>query len=144
MIRAFGSITPGSLALVRRHSPLQNAVVSHTSAIVQGTTFRDFAKKSQLYKNCLMNNPIANVRVLLPLLTAAAYQGSVYPGCMESLVRYKKLILKRHREKLGDEEGQLKSECLDLLAELSNIDPLRRNRYQQSSKLISLRYFVSH
>lgn len=56
-------------------------------------------------------------------------------GCMESIVRYKKLIIKRHADVLSDKErAQLRADCSDLLAKLEDIDSLRRHRYQQISE----------
>ncbi|KAH9854091.1 rab-protein geranylgeranyltransferase [Lenzites betulinus] len=50
--------------------------------------------------------------------------------CMESLVFYKRLLLRRYGDHMPDERRQeLGSECLELLAKLQEIDPDRRRRY---------------
>ncbi|TCD61418.1 Rab geranylgeranyltransferase [Steccherinum ochraceum] len=51
--------------------------------------------------------------------------------CMESIVRYKKLILRNHASSLSAEEQEkLRSDCSSLLVTLEDIDPLRRQRYR--------------
>lgn len=53
--------------------------------------------------------------------------------CMESIVRYKRLMLKKHSDSLLSEEiDQLLRECTDLLTKLEDIDSLRRHRYHQT------------
>ncbi|KAH8108138.1 rab-protein geranylgeranyltransferase [Cristinia sonorae] len=50
--------------------------------------------------------------------------------CMESLVRYKRLLLRKHRPSLSVVEGeQLLQDCSALLAKLAETDRLRRQRY---------------
>ncbi|KAL1947695.1 hypothetical protein VTO73DRAFT_13419 [Trametes versicolor] len=50
--------------------------------------------------------------------------------CMESLVFYKRLLLKRYGDVMTNEgKRDLGSECLDLLNKLQDIDPDRRQRY---------------
>lgn len=50
--------------------------------------------------------------------------------CMESLVTYKQLLLKKHLQ-MGSQEGlTVSSQCLTLLGQLEEIDPMRRQRYQ--------------
>lgn len=56
-------------------------------------------------------------------------------GCMESLVFYKRLIMRVHNDKL--DEGQrntLNAECSRLLATLQVIDPKRKHRYEDLGK----------
>lgn len=49
---------------------------------------------------------------------------------MESLVFYKRLLLKRYGDVMTNEgKRDLGSECLDLLNKLQDIDPDRRQRY---------------
>jgi transposase len=48
------------------------------------------------------------------------------PGCTESLVRYKRLLLA-----LRPERTQLVGECKGLLETLKGIDPMRRRRYEE-------------
>ncbi|CAL1704304.1 unnamed protein product [Somion occarium] len=50
--------------------------------------------------------------------------------CMESLVRYKRLLIEKHAENLGDKKALVDS-CLELLAKLRDIDPPRRRRYDE-------------
>ncbi|KAH8828545.1 rab-protein geranylgeranyltransferase [Flagelloscypha sp. PMI_526] len=47
--------------------------------------------------------------------------------CLESLFHYKKHLLRHNAD------AQLKKECLELLEQLKNIDPLRRHRYEDLS-----------
>lgn len=49
---------------------------------------------------------------------------------MDSLVFYKRLLLKRYGDVMTNEgKCDLGSECLDLLSKLQDIDPDRRQRY---------------
>jgi geranylgeranyl transferase type-2 subunit alpha len=50
---------------------------------------------------------------------------------MESLVHYKRLLLRNHRERINTEA--LVRECQGLLSQLEVIDPARRRRYQDLS-----------
>lgn len=51
-------------------------------------------------------------------------------GCMESLVFYNRLLLKRYGDVMTSEgKRDLGSERLDLLNKLQDIDPDRRQRY---------------
>lgn len=51
-------------------------------------------------------------------------------GCMESIVHYKQLLLRKHASNLPPEErAVVKQQCLDLLRQLEGIDPMRRQRY---------------
>ncbi len=53
-----------------------------------------------------------------------------YKGCMDSLVFYKRLVLRQHGSSLDEEErARLEKECADLLNDLQNVDPDRRQRY---------------
>ncbi|TBU50623.1 rab-protein geranylgeranyltransferase [Dichomitus squalens] len=55
--------------------------------------------------------------------------------CMESIVFYKKLLLRRHGDSLGDDErGKLNSECEELLGSLQSVDPDRHQRYVDLSR----------
>ncbi|KAI0721632.1 rab-protein geranylgeranyltransferase [Cerioporus squamosus] len=50
--------------------------------------------------------------------------------CMESLVFYKRLLLRRYSESLSDEDrGRLASDCEELLVKLQRVDPDRKQRY---------------
>ena len=51
---------------------------------------------------------------------------------MESLVRYKRLLVAQHAETVGKEAVQsLVDSCLELLEKLRAIDPPRRRRYEE-------------
>lgn len=53
-----------------------------------------------------------------------------YQGCMDSLVFYKRLLLRRHKSGIDNKErAALEKECTDLLNDLRNVDPDRRQRY---------------
>ncbi|KAH9901248.1 rab-protein geranylgeranyltransferase [Cubamyces lactineus] len=50
--------------------------------------------------------------------------------CMESLVFYKRTLMRQHHSSLSDEtRRQLEGECLELLKKLEKVDPDRRQRY---------------
>lgn len=52
-------------------------------------------------------------------------------GCMESLVYYKRLILRVHHNKLdAGQRDVLRAECSRLLTTLQEIDPMRKHRYE--------------
>ncbi|EPT05943.1 hypothetical protein FOMPIDRAFT_1026824 [Fomitopsis schrenkii] len=56
--------------------------------------------------------------------------------CMESLVFYKQLLLRRHAQRLGDTgRVSLTQECLRLLNNLQEVDPSRRERYEDQGRL---------
>lgn len=58
---------------------------------------------------------------------------------MESLVFYKRLLLRRYGDAIVDDERQaLEKECEDLLSRLQSVDPDRRQRYIDMCKW----YFV--
>jgi len=48
---------------------------------------------------------------------------------MESLVTYKQLLLKKHLPTGSQERLTVSSQCLTLLGQLEEIDPMRRQRY---------------
>ena len=51
-------------------------------------------------------------------------------GCMESIVHYKRLLLRHHATTLQPQErGELIGNCFELLERLRDVDPQRRNRY---------------
>lgn len=50
-----------------------------------------------------------------------------FTGCMESLVHYKGILLRHH----SPHSETLVCECLDLLEQLKDIDPARRQRYEE-------------
>ncbi|KZT69037.1 rab-protein geranylgeranyltransferase [Daedalea quercina L-15889] len=51
--------------------------------------------------------------------------------CMESLVFYKRLVLRHHVQRLtATERGSLTQECIRLLSGLQEVDPSRRQRYK--------------
>lgn len=52
--------------------------------------------------------------------------------CMDSLVYYNKLLLKKHRP----HSTELREKCLALLQQLEDIDPPRRYRYRESAEEI--------
>ena len=50
---------------------------------------------------------------------------------METLVYYKQLLVQKHSASLPQTEAdRLVGQCLDLLRQLEDIDPQRRQRYQ--------------
>ena len=56
-------------------------------------------------------------------------------GCMESLVHYKRLLLRKHAASLRSEEQEgLVKDCVSLLQELEALDPARRQRYKELCK----------
>ena len=58
---------------------------------------------------------------------------------MESLVFYKQLLLRRHAQRLSDTARvSLMQECLRLLDSLQEIDPSRRQRYEDLGKRFNL------
>lgn len=58
----------------------------------------------------------------------------LYAGCMESLVHYKSIILRRH----SPNSDSLTAECLNLLEQLKVLDPARRQRYEEIGKLLTI------
>jgi len=50
--------------------------------------------------------------------------------CMESLVTYKVLLLKNHMPSGSQESLDATNQCLTLLAQLEELDPMRRQRYR--------------
>jgi geranylgeranyl transferase type-2 subunit alpha len=48
-------------------------------------------------------------------------------GCTESLVHYKRLLLRHRSEEM---RSKTLAECAALLAKLKELDPARRQRYQ--------------
>ena len=61
-------------------------------------------------------------------------------GCMESLVFYKRLLLRRHKTSMNSNQRESTiNDCADLLARLQEVDPDRRQRYADLCKwLLSL------
>jgi geranylgeranyl transferase type-2 subunit alpha len=53
-----------------------------------------------------------------------------YAGCMESLVTYKQLLLKNHLPTGSQERIDVTNQCLTLLKDLEEADPMRRQRYR--------------
>jgi geranylgeranyl transferase type-2 subunit alpha len=53
-----------------------------------------------------------------------------YTGCMESLVTYKQLLLKNHLSTDSREKIDVTNQCLTLLKDLEEADPMRRQRYR--------------
>lgn len=53
-----------------------------------------------------------------------------YTGCMESLVAYKQLLLKNHLVTDSRERIDVTNQCLTLLKDLEEADPMRRQRYR--------------
>jgi len=49
---------------------------------------------------------------------------------MDSLVTYKQLLLKEHLPTGSQERLNVSNQCLTLLGQLEEIDPMRRQRYQ--------------
>lgn len=53
-----------------------------------------------------------------------------YTGCMESLVTYKQLLLKNHLSIDSRERTDVTNQCLTLLKDLEEADPMRCQRYR--------------
>lgn len=53
-----------------------------------------------------------------------------YSGCMESLVAYKQLLLKNYLPTDSRERIDVTNQCLALLKNLEEADPMRRQRYR--------------
>ena len=53
-----------------------------------------------------------------------------YTGCMESLIAYKQLLLKNHLPTDSRERIDVTNQCLTLLKDLEEADPMRRQRYR--------------
>lgn len=53
-----------------------------------------------------------------------------YTGCMESLVTYKQLLLNNHLPTDSRERIDVTNQCLTLLKDLEEADPMRRQRYR--------------
>ncbi|ETW85709.1 hypothetical protein HETIRDRAFT_470846 [Heterobasidion irregulare TC 32-1] len=52
-------------------------------------------------------------------------------GCMDTLVYYKQLLLRKHPTHIGSLEAKaLVQQCIDLLQQLESVDPSRRQRYR--------------
>jgi geranylgeranyl transferase type-2 subunit alpha len=54
----------------------------------------------------------------------------IYAGCMESLVTYKLLLLKNHMPSASQESIDATNQCLTLLVQLEELDPMRQQRYR--------------
>ena len=81
-----------------------------------------------------MNNPIVNVCILAFTLSRLHFY-SMAVGCMESLVYYKRLLLRKHPAcLLPGERESLINNCATILRELQDVDPERRQRYQELCK----------
>ena len=71
------------------------------------------------------------------ILSQMSSINELFLGCMESIVRYKRLILRKHSGSLsGKEVDDLLLQCSELLGKLEHVDALRRRRYQQLSALL--------
>jgi len=57
--------------------------------------------------------------------------------CMDSLVTYKLLLLKNHLHVGSQESMNVTKQCLALLVQLEEIDPMRRQRYRDIGALLS-------
>ena len=70
-----------------------------------------------------MNSRIANVYNIS--LNLASLTNPFFIDCMESILHYKRILIKKHH--LAD--PTLVEDCFRLLASLRGLDPARRNRY---------------
>ncbi|KAI0035755.1 rab-protein geranylgeranyltransferase [Vararia minispora EC-137] len=71
-----------------------------------------------------------------PILATLNLTNACVSGCMETLVHYKRLLIRSHTSRLGPEGTQiLREECLGLLKQLEELDPLRRQRYRDLGAL---------
>lgn len=73
------------------------------------------------------NNPIASVSTLK--LHSGGPLILVRIGCLESLVHYKRILIRNHKEKVNTQA--LVKECQALLSQLEEIDPMRSRRYEE-------------
>jgi hypothetical protein len=65
-------------------------------------------------------------------------------GCMESLVHYQTLLIRRHYAVLGDEECErLRAASLDLLQQLEVLDPLRSRDIEISVSTASITNLIT-
>lgn len=55
------------------------------------------------------------------------------PGCIESLLHYKRILLETHIQQGGTDDKLLK-ECLRCVTTLERIDPFRALRYKEIGK----------
>lgn len=53
----------------------------------------------------------------------------LFLGCMESLVHYKRLLIRNHAS--AADSSALTRECISLLKKLREVDPGRRARYDE-------------
>ena len=108
---------------------------SKNAASVQEIT-RPFSNgRSWQFKNCWMSNRTVNVRAIFHPMHGLLTTG-ILPGCMESLVFYKRLLLRRHEASMNSPQREvLVNDCVDLLARLQEVDPDRRQRYGDLGEL---------
>jgi geranylgeranyl transferase type-2 subunit alpha len=60
----------------------------------------------------------------------------VNSGCMESLVHYKRLLLRNNSS--ATDTAPLTKDCLRLLQQLQDLDPARKQRYEEIGVIYSL------
>lgn len=102
-----------------------------------------YEERSTLYRSCLTNSRTVNVGAHILFYTASINQPLIQ-GCMESLVQYKRLLLRKHTSGLQpDERASLVQSCISLLQELQAVDPARQQRYKELCKRNSLRTYQS-
>jgi hypothetical protein len=65
-----------------------------------------------------------------PVNITCEFSLTQYTGCMESLVTYKQLLLKNHLPTDSRERIDVTNQCLMLLKDLEEADPMRRQRYR--------------
>ncbi|TRM57599.1 hypothetical protein BD626DRAFT_514411 [Schizophyllum amplum] len=76
----------------------------------------------------LLEREIAAIQELLDAIQDEPDEGSDVKWCMESIVHYKRLLLRKHA--LHVDNHALTKDCLSLLEDLQKQDPARRQRYK--------------
>ena len=63
----------------------------------------------------------------------------IIPGCMESLVYYKRFLLRKHASTLSSvSQTGMRRECNELLSKLQSVDPDRKQRYLELGERLVL------
>ncbi|KAL1730257.1 hypothetical protein EV714DRAFT_250478 [Schizophyllum commune] len=76
----------------------------------------------------VLEREISAIQELLEAIQDEPDEGSNVKWCMDSLVHYKRLLLRKHSGAVDIDE--LRKECLRLLEDLQQKDPARRQRYR--------------
>lgn len=79
------------------------------------------------------------VPVALPPRHCALEPNLSMLGCMESLVHYNRLLLRRHADQLDAEKRrEVVAGCLSLLEQLAELDGFRAKRYEEIGECLFL------